>query len=56
LTTTADQTGTGTNASQEKAYRKLAYYKEHDIGGHFAAPEQPQRLPEDVREAFRYVR
>jgi pimeloyl-ACP methyl ester carboxylesterase len=26
----------------EKAYPKLVYYKKHDVGGHFAAWEQPQ--------------
>ena len=28
----------------ERAYPKLAYYKKHDKGGHFAAWEQPQLL------------
>lgn len=40
----------------EKAYPKLAYYKKHDVGGHFAAWEQPQLLSEDVRATFRSVR
>jgi pimeloyl-ACP methyl ester carboxylesterase len=39
----------------EKAY-KLAYYKRHDVGGHFAAWEQPQLLSEDIRGTFRTVR
>jgi pimeloyl-ACP methyl ester carboxylesterase len=39
----------------EKAY-KLAYYKKHDIGGHFAAWEQPQLLSEDIRATFKTVR
>jgi pimeloyl-ACP methyl ester carboxylesterase len=39
----------------EKAY-KLVYYKKHDIGGHFAAWEQPQLLSEDIRGTFRTVR
>jgi pimeloyl-ACP methyl ester carboxylesterase len=40
----------------EKAYPKLAYYKRHDIGGHFAAWEQPQLFSEDVRATFKTVR
>jgi pimeloyl-ACP methyl ester carboxylesterase len=37
----------------EKAYPKLVYYKKHDVGGHFAAWEQPQLFSEDVRATFR---
>ena len=37
----------------EKAYPKLVYYKRHDLGGHFAAWEQPQLFSEDVRGTFR---
>jgi pimeloyl-ACP methyl ester carboxylesterase len=40
----------------EKAYPKLVYYKKHDIGGHFAAWEQPHLFCEDVRATFKYVR
>lgn len=40
----------------EKAYPKLAYYKRHDIGGHFAAWEQPQLFSEDIRATFKTVR
>jgi hypothetical protein len=40
----------------EKAYPKLVYYKKHDLGGHFAAWEQPQLLSEDVRATFRPLR
>jgi pimeloyl-ACP methyl ester carboxylesterase len=40
----------------EKAYPKLAYYKKHDVGGHFAAWEQPQLFSEDVRASFRSLR
>jgi pimeloyl-ACP methyl ester carboxylesterase len=40
----------------EKAYPKLAYYKKHDVGGHFAAWEQPQLFSEDVRASFRALR
>ena len=40
----------------EKAYSKLVYYKKHDVGGHFAAWEQPQLFSEDVRATFRTVR
>jgi pimeloyl-ACP methyl ester carboxylesterase len=40
----------------EKAYPNLVYYKKHDVGGHFAAWEQPQLFSEDVRATFRSVR
>jgi pimeloyl-ACP methyl ester carboxylesterase len=40
----------------EKAYPKLAYYKRHDVGGHFAAWEQPQLFSEDVRGTFEHAR
>jgi pimeloyl-ACP methyl ester carboxylesterase len=40
----------------EKAYPKLVYYKKHDVGGHFAAWEQPHLFSEDVRATFRSVR
>jgi pimeloyl-ACP methyl ester carboxylesterase len=40
----------------EKAYPKLVYYKRHDVGGHFAAWEQPQLFCEDVRGTFRSLR
>ena len=40
----------------EKAYPKLVYYKKHDVGGHFAAWEQPRLFSEDVRGTFRGVR
>ncbi|MBV8638399.1 MAG: alpha/beta fold hydrolase [Candidatus Eremiobacteraeota bacterium] len=40
----------------EKAYPKLVYYKKHDVGGHFAAWEQPQLFSEDVRATFRDTR
>ena len=40
----------------ERAYPKLAYYKKHDKGGHFAAWEQPQLLVEDVRAGFKSLR
>ena len=40
----------------QSAYPKLVYYKKHDIGGHFAAWEQPQLFSEDVRATFRTVR
>ncbi|HTV91314.1 MAG TPA: epoxide hydrolase [Verrucomicrobiae bacterium] len=37
----------------KQAYPNLVYYKRHDIGGHFAAWEQPQLFSEDVRATFR---
>ena len=40
----------------ESAYGKLIYYKKHDVGGHFAAWEQPKLLSEDLRTAFRSLR
>jgi hypothetical protein len=40
----------------QKAYPKLVYYKKHDVGGHFAAWEQPQLFSEDVRATFRSLR
>src|SRR5580658_3293562 len=40
----------------ESAYPKLVYYKKHDVGGHFAAWEQPQLFCEDVRATFKFVR
>lgn len=40
----------------ENAYSKLIFYKKHDVGGHFAAWEQPQLLAEDLREAFKSLR
>lgn len=40
----------------EAAYPKLVYYKKHDVGGHFAAWEQPQLFSEDVRASFRSIR
>lgn len=40
----------------EKAYPNLVYYKKHDVGGHFAAWEQPQLFSEDVRGTFQSLR
>ena len=40
----------------EQAYPNLIFYKKQDKGGHFAAWEQPKRLSDDVREAFRALR
>jgi pimeloyl-ACP methyl ester carboxylesterase len=40
----------------EKAYPKLAYYKRHPKGAHFAAWEQPQALVEDARAGFKSLR
>ena len=40
----------------EKAYPKLVFYKKHEVGGHFAAWEQPQLFSEDVRATFRSLR
>jgi pimeloyl-ACP methyl ester carboxylesterase len=40
----------------EKAYPRLAYYKRHPKGAHFAAWEQPQAIVEDLRAGFRSLR
>jgi pimeloyl-ACP methyl ester carboxylesterase len=40
----------------EKAYPKLAYYKRHPKGAHFAAWEQPQAIVEDLRAGFKALR
>jgi len=40
----------------EKAYPKLAYYKRHPKGAHFAAWEQPQAIVEDLRAGFKSLR
>ena len=44
------------SAGRERAYPNLIFYKRHDVGGHFAAWEQPQLLAEDLRESFRSFR
>jgi hypothetical protein len=40
----------------EKAYPNLVYYNQPDVGGHFAAWEQPKLLSDDVRAGFRSMR
>jgi pimeloyl-ACP methyl ester carboxylesterase len=40
----------------QQAYPNLLHYSEHDIGGHYAAWEQPQLLSKDVRATFRSLR
>jgi pimeloyl-ACP methyl ester carboxylesterase len=40
----------------ERAYPKLAYYKRHPKGAHFAAWEQPQAIVEDLRAGFKTLR
>jgi pimeloyl-ACP methyl ester carboxylesterase len=40
----------------EKAYPKLAYYKRHPKGAHFAAWEQPEALVGDARAGFKTLR
>jgi hypothetical protein len=39
-----------------RAYPTLAYFREVDRGGHFAAWEQPQLFTEELRAAFRSLR
>ena len=40
----------------EKAYPKLAFYRKHPKGAHFAAWEQPAALVDDLRDGFRSLR
>lgn len=40
----------------ERAYPQLISYSKHNLGGHFAAWEQPNLLTEDLRIAFRSLR
>lgn len=40
----------------EEAYPKLAFYRKHPKGAHFAAWEQPEALVDDLREGFRTLR
>jgi hypothetical protein len=40
----------------ERAYHKLIYYNQVDIGGHYAAWEQPRLFSEEVRAGFRPLR
>ena len=40
----------------ERAYPKLIHYNKLDVGGHFAAWEQPQLFSEEVRTAFKSLR
>jgi pimeloyl-ACP methyl ester carboxylesterase len=40
----------------KRAYPNLIYFNEVDMGGHFAAWEQPQLFAEELRAAFRSLR
>jgi pimeloyl-ACP methyl ester carboxylesterase len=40
----------------EKAYPNVSYYHEVDMGGHFAAWEEPALFSEELRAAFRSLR
>jgi len=40
----------------EKAYPNLIYFNELDMGGHFAAWEQPELFAREIRAAFRSLR
>ena len=40
----------------EKAYPKLIHYNKLNIGGHFAAWEQPQLFVEELRASFKSLR
>ena len=39
-----------------QAFGNLIYWNEVDVGGHFAAWEQPQLFADEVRAAFRSLR
>jgi pimeloyl-ACP methyl ester carboxylesterase len=39
-----------------RAYRNLTYFNEVEVGGHFAAWEQPALLAAELRAAFRPLR
>jgi pimeloyl-ACP methyl ester carboxylesterase len=39
-----------------RAYRNLIYFHEAELGGHFAAWEQPELFAREVRAAFRSLR
>jgi pimeloyl-ACP methyl ester carboxylesterase len=40
----------------EQTYPNLVYYQAHEVGCHFAAWEQPERLTQDMRAGFRSLR
>src|SRR5215207_10071025 len=40
----------------ERAYPNLIYFNEVDVGGHFAAWEQPELFSQEIRAAFRALR
>ena len=40
----------------ERTYSQLVYWNEVDLGGHFAAWEQPKLFAEELRKAFAWVR
>lgn len=40
----------------EKAYPKLIHYNKFDVGGHFAAWEQPDIFVSEMRAAFKSLR
>ena len=40
----------------QPTYRKIIYFNEGDMGGHFAAWEQPELFTTEIRAAFRSLR
>ena len=34
---------------------RLAYYKEHEVGGHFAALQEPENFLDDIEEFVRFI-
>jgi hypothetical protein len=40
----------------ERSYHKLIYFNEVEMGGHFAAREEPEIFSTEIRAAFRSLR
>jgi len=56
VTVFPDEIYAAPKAWAERAYPNLIQYVRHDVGGHFAAWEQPLVLSQDLREGFRSLR
>jgi pimeloyl-ACP methyl ester carboxylesterase len=56
FTTFPDEIWAAPRSWVETAYPGLAYFNEVDSGGHFAAWEEPELFPTEVRAAFRSLR
>jgi microsomal epoxide hydrolase len=55
ITSMAHDVGRGLSAEAEKQF-DVRYRKEHPVGGHFAAAEEPEAVVEDIRATFRPLR